>query len=240
MLLDLFFKDLLHDFVVLHFGRYLHAKFFAAQSATSRAEFEEIIAGSDLDEVVVIRAAPRTREVDGARDIAVIVLVLDFQATAKFLREVAGHFLDEVGHFLEIRKRPVSFEHRELRIVAARNAFVAEVAVEFENFRVAADQQALEEKLRRNAQRERHAKRVVMRLERTRRRAARDILQHWRLDLEKSPVLQKLADLGKHQRTRHEEVRALRVAHQVEVTLAVFRLTIGEAMELVGHRSQRL
>ena len=79
-----------------------------------------------------------------------------------------------------------------------------------------------------------------MRLERTRRRAARDILQHRGLDLEKSPVLQKLADLGKHQRTRHEEVRALRVAHQVEVTLAVFRFTVGETMKLVGHRPQRL
>ena len=97
--------------------------------------------------------------------------------------------------------------------MAARNAFVAEIPVELKNFRVAADQQALEEKFRRDAQRERHAKRVVMRLERTRRRTARDILQHRGLDLEKSPVLQKLADLGKHQRTRHEEVRALWVAH---------------------------
>ena len=61
------------------------------------------------------------------------------QAAAEFLREMAGEFLDEIGHFLEVGERPVGFQHGELRIVAARDAFVAEVAVEFEDLGEAAD-----------------------------------------------------------------------------------------------------
>ena len=153
---------------------------------------------------------------------------------------MAGHFLDEVGHFLEVGEGPVGFEHRELRIVAARDAFVAEIAVEFEDLGEATDEQALEEKLRRDAQGERHAERVVMRLERPRRGTAGDVLEHRRFHFEETAVLEETADFREHQRAGDEERGAVRVAHQVEVALAVFRFAVGEAVELVGHRAQGL
>ena len=138
-------KGLLDDFVVLHACGNLDALFFAAGAAASGVDLEEVFARGQLDEVVVTGALPRAGEVDGADDVALLVLVLDLEAAAEFLGEVAGQLFDEIGHFLEIRERPIRFEHRELGVVAARDAFVAEAAVEFENLGEAADEQALEE-----------------------------------------------------------------------------------------------
>ena len=187
---------------------------------------------------MIVRTAPWSGQIDGAGDVAFLILVLDFQAAAEFLREVAGEFLDEVGHFLEVGEGPVGLQHGELRIVAARDALVAEVAVEFEDLGETADQQPLEEELRRDAQRERHAERVVMCLEGPRRRAAGNVLEHRRFDFEESAVLEKAPDFREHQRAGDEERGALGIAHQVEVALAVFRFAVGKAVELVGHRPQ--
>ena len=122
--------------------------------------------------------------------------MLDAQAAADFFGEMADHFLNEVGHFLEVRVGPVGLEHGELGIVAAGDAFVAEVAVEFENFREAADEEALEIKLRCDAEVEIHAQRVVVRLERLGGGSAGDRLHHWRLDLNESAVFEEAADFA--------------------------------------------
>jgi hypothetical protein len=47
---------------------------------------------------------------------------------------MTDHFLDEVGHFLEIGVGPVGFEHRELRIVFSRNSLVPEISIQLEDF----------------------------------------------------------------------------------------------------------
>ena len=57
-----------------------------------------------------------------------------------FLREMTNQFLDQVRHFFEIGVGPVNFEHGELGIVLSRNAFVAEIPVDLENFVESADQ----------------------------------------------------------------------------------------------------
>ena len=93
---------------------------------------------------------------------------------------MADQFLDQLGDLLEIRVGPVAFEHGELRIVPARDAFVAEVAVHFEDLVEPADEQSFQVKLRRDAQIEIDPERLVMRAKRLRRRAARDGLQHRR------------------------------------------------------------
>src|SRR5438132_7964132 len=99
-------------------------------------------------EIVITRAPPRSREVNRARHISLRVLVLDFQSAASRLREMADEFLDQLGHFFKIGVSPIGFEHRELRVVPARDAFVSEVAVELENSVEPADEQPLQIKLR--------------------------------------------------------------------------------------------
>ena len=93
---------------------------------------------------------------------------------------MADQLLDQLRDLLEIRVGPIAFEHGELRIVPARDAFVAEVAVHLENLVETADEQSLQIKLRRDPQKEIDPERLVMGAERLRRRAACDRLQHRR------------------------------------------------------------
>ena len=68
----------------------------------------------------------------------------------------------------------VELEHGELGIVPGGQALVAEVAVDLEHPLEAAHHQALQVQLRRDAQVQVHVERIVVGLERTRRRAAGD------------------------------------------------------------------
>ena len=89
----------------------------------------------------------------------------------------------------------VQLEHGELGVVPRRHALVAEIAVDLVHALQAADDQALEEQLRRDAQVHVHVERVVMRRERPRRRAARNGLQHRRLDLEEIHRVEEVAQV---------------------------------------------
>ena len=125
--------------MVGHVRGELDAHFLTAGATTGCIELEEISPRGGGDELVVSRALPRPGKIDGAGDVAILVLMLDLQAAAEFLRQVAGQLFDEVGHFLEIGESPIRFQHGELRIVAARDALVTEAAVEFENLGKATD-----------------------------------------------------------------------------------------------------
>ena len=61
------------------------------------------------------------------------LVVLDLQAAAEVLGEVADDFLDHVGHGWEVGAGPVDLEHGELGIVAPGDALVPEAAVELED-----------------------------------------------------------------------------------------------------------
>lgn len=76
--------------------------------------------------------------------------------------------------------------------------------------------------------------------ERLGRRAARDGLQHRRLDFEEVTFDEELANVRDHLRTHTERVAGFFVDHQVDVTLAVALLGVGQAVVLVGQRAQRL
>src|SRR5690606_15356876 len=105
----------------------------------------------------------------------------------------------------------IDLEHGELGVVAARDALVAEVAADLEDAVIAADEHALEVEFERNAQHEIGVEGVVMRLERTGRRAAGDALKDGRLDFEELAVLQKTADMRDDARARHEALARLLV-----------------------------
>ena len=80
----------------------------------------------------------------------------------------------------------VELEHRELGVVLRRDPLVAEVAVDLVDALEAADDQALQVQLGRDAQVEVHVERVVVGDEGPRRGAAGDRLHHRRLDLEEA------------------------------------------------------
>ncbi len=239
-LFDEFFKNLLHDLVVFHVGGNFHTFFLAALAALLGRDVEKVLASSFFDQIVIARAFPGASQIDGAQNIAFFVFVVDVQAAAKFFGEGAGQFLDEVGHFFKVRERPVGFEHGELGIVTTRDAFVAKVAVEFENFRKTANEQALEEELGRDAQGEWHGERIVIGLKRASSCTAGYVLEHRRLDFEEVTVLEKAANFGYHEDAFDENIGRLGVAHEVEMALAVLDFAVSNAVPFVGHGAQGL
>ena len=236
--LDLLFEDLLDDFVVFHVFRKLDAEFVALGAALLGGDVEEVVTGDAFDEVVVVGALPWAGEIDGAEHFPVLVFVLDLQAAAEFLGEEAGHFFDKLGHDFEVGEGLVGFEHRELRIVTARDAFVTEVTVEFEKLGETTDEQPFQEKLRSDAHGERHAEGVVMRLEGACGGPTGDALKHRGFDFEVAAGVEEVADRSDHLRTRDEDRGAFLVRHEVEVALAVFQFAVSDAVPLVGHRAE--
>ena len=80
--------------------------------------------------------------------------------------------LGEVHHVAVVAERLVRLEHRELGVVRGVDALVAEHATDLEHAVEAADDQALQLQLQRDAQVQVDVERVVVRDERPRRRAA--------------------------------------------------------------------
>ncbi len=136
--------------------------------------------------------------------------------------------------------RLVELEHGELGIVLGRDALVAEAAIELEDAVEAADHQPLQVELGRDAQIEIEVEGVVVRHERTRQRAAGDRLHHRGLDLEEAAGAKELArgveDLG----AGAEDLAHVGVHEQIEIALAVAHLDVGQAVPLLGQRTQRL
>src|SRR5713226_4233534 len=143
-------------------------------------------------------------------------------------------------HVLPVLVGAVPLEHGELGVVARRDAFVAEVAVDLEYALQPPDHQALQVQLRRDAQVELHVERVVVGLEGPGDRAARDRLHHRRLDLEVAFVAQRLAQRLNYFCSSPEDLPYLRVDGEVDIALAVAHLLVGQAVELLRQRANRL
>ena len=169
-----------------------------------------------------------------------LALVLQHRGADRSDRHVAQQPLGEVHQPPVLVVRGVELHHRELGVVARRQPLVAEVAVDLEHAVEAADHQPLQEQFRRDAQVHVDVERVVVRDEGLGRRAARDHLQHRRLDFEEALVDHELAHRRDRLAADHEGGARLLVHHQVDVALAVALLAVLEPVELVGQRPQRL
>ncbi len=145
-----------------------------------------------------------------------------------------------IDEIVVVGVRDVQLQHGELGVVPGRHALVAEIAIDLVHAFEAADHQPLEIQLRRDAQVHVHVERVVMRLERPRRRAARDGLQHRRLDFEEVHRVEEIAQVAQDAVARDEDAAALLVDDEIHVALPITRVDVGHAMPLVGQRPQRL
>ena len=194
------------------------------------------IAGLFDDEVLILHLAPLAAEVDHLATGG----VLDFGAAENILAKRAQEVLHERHHAAVVAVGLIDFEHGKLGVVTAGDSFVAEIAANLEDTVVTADQHALQIKLQRYAQHEIDAQRVVVRLERTGRRAAGDVLQNRSFDFEKIAVFEKAANMRNDLRARHEAIARLRVDDEVEITLAVNLLGIGQAAPFFWQRAKSL
>ena len=139
-----------------------------------------------------------------------------------------------------VRVGLVELQHGELGIVLRAYAFVAEVAVDLVDPVEAADDEALEVKLRGDAQKKILVERVVMRLEGPRRRAACDLLHHRRFHFKISALIEELPQRLQGFGALDEDFAAFEIREQVHVALAVAQLHVREAVELLRQRQHGL
>ena len=152
---------------------------------------------------------------------------------------MADQFLDQVRDLLEIGVGPIGLEHGELWIVLSRDSFVPEIPVQLEHFVEAADQQAFEIKLRRDAEIKLQPERFVMGSKRLGRGPARHGLQHRRLHFEKAPRFEEIASLAHDRDPLFKDGARLLVREKIEVALPVTGLDILKSVPFLGERAQR-
>ena len=107
-------------------------------------------------------------------------------------RHKLDHVFGELHQVVVVRIGLVELEHGEFGIVLGADALVAEIAIDLVHAIEPADHQPLQIELRRDAQKQVHVERIVMRLERPGRGAAGDLLHHRRFDFEKAALIKEL------------------------------------------------
>ena len=104
----------------------------------------------------------------------------------------------------------------------------------------AADEQPLVIKLQRDAQIKFAAERVVIGLERLRRRAAGNRLHHRRLDFHIAAPVEEIPDFADDGAALEHHVLHVGIRDQIEIALAVADFGVFEAVPFAGRRAQRL
>jgi hypothetical protein len=134
----------------------------------------------------------------------------------------------------------IKLQHGEFRVVEAGEAFVPEIAVDFIDPVKAPHQEALQIKLRRDAQIQLHVQGLMMGGEGFGRGPARDGLHHGGLHFEEAPLVQELAHDPGDGRPGAEDLPDRGIHQQVEVALAVAGLHVGEAVVFFRQGAQGL
>ena len=157
---------------------------------------------------------------------------------------LAGNLLEEVlgklAHAGQVRVGGICLHRGELWVVREIGALVSELATKLVDALKAANKQALQWKLGCNAQVVLGVQSVVVRDERLCVCAAKNLLKNRGLNLHVTVRLHELADDGDDLRALAEHVADLGVHDEVNIALAITNLAVGEAVELLRQRTQRL
>ena len=193
-----------------------------------------------------VLARARARQLDHrlarplARQVHLLALVGDLQRAACSHRRRLDVALGELHHALEVGERLIGLHRGELGVVVGIHALVAELAADLEHLLEPAHQKALERQFRGDAQVVVAVERVEVRDEGLRVRAAQDGMQKRSLNLVEALLLHVTAN-GRHDlEALLEHLLDLGIHHQVHVALAVARLLVGQAVELLRQRAQAL
>src|ERR1700675_1884755 len=187
---------------------------------------------------MIARSPPRPFQVDRTRDFSIDISMFNLERTADDLREVTNQFLDQVGHFFEIGIRPIGLEHGELGIVLSRDAFIAEVPVDLENFVKSADKQTLQVKFGRDPQIKIKTERFVAGAKWFGRGTTGNRLQNRRLHFQKTALFEKAPGLTNNCDAFFKVFPRTFVGEQIEITLPVARLDVLQAVPFFGEGSQ--
>ena len=157
-----------------------------------------------------------------------------------FFDEAEDEGLGEFHHAGEIGVGLVDLDHGEFWVVGGVDAFVAEVAIDFEDAFDAADEEAFEVEFGADAHEEVEVEGVVVRDEGAGGGAAGDGLHHGSFDFNEVAVGEEGADGGDDLRAEEEGVHRFGVGEEIDVTLAIAEFGIGEAVEFVRRGQEGL
>ena len=141
---------------------------------------------------------------------------------------------------MEIRIGLIKLDGGELGVVLRVHALITEDTADLIHAVHAADNEALEVQLRLDAEDHIHIQRVVVGIERARRRADLKRRQDRGIDLEIAAPIEEAAQLAQDKAALHERVLNVGVHDEVHIALAIAGLKIRQAMELVRQRQQSL
>ena len=172
------------------------------------------------------------------RPVDLVLAPLRFHSAGYVFHGLLDRALRRVENAEIIGVSLIRLQHRELRIPSPTQPLVAEVAIDLIHAIESAHRQPFQIKFGSDAQKQIHIQRVVMRLERTRHRSARNRMHHRRLDFhEFLPVeippqrLHQLAALQKH-------FAHFRIHHQIEIALPIAQFHVGEPVKFFRQRQQ--
>src|SRR5579884_110930 len=177
----------------------------------------------------------------GRREIDFRSLVGDDLRSLDLLSDVGDHLFHQLHHVVVVSIRLVALHHGELRVVAAINALVAEVAPDFVDAINTADDEPLEIEFDGDTQVEVAIQRVVMRDKGASGCAAIEGLQDGRLDLQKTMFIE-IATHGADDAAARDKDSAylFAVGDQVKVPLALAQFSIFQTMILLRQGAQGL
>ena len=192
--------------------------------------------GMDLMEVHAAVLFHRVGHGDARKGLAEVDLgpvVGDDGGAQDLLRHVAVEVLGQVHHAVEVGIGLVQLHQGEFGVVLRVHAFVAEDAADLIDLLQAADDQALQVQLQRDAQLEILVQGVKMGQEGTRRSTAGVLNQHGGLDLEETLGVEITANAGDDAGSSDEGLAHLGVHDQVGVALAIAQVCVGHAVILL-------
>ena len=179
------------------------------------------------------QAFPGTLEAD------IEPLVDEIKGAENFLGNVAEKFFREIHQIFIGCICLIEFHHREFRVVAYRDAFVAEVAVDLENPVQTANNKAFQVQLRGNAEVQFHIQSVVMGYERPGRCPSGNLMHHGCFNFQKIAIGHEAADQVDDAGALEEYFTCFRIYDQVNIALAVAGFHIGQAMKFFRQRQKR-
>ena len=175
-----------------------------------------------------------------ATDFDILAIPMQCRRLADFHRQRLNHLFDEFHQNRISAISHIEFHRRKFWVMATVATFIAEAAVELKDAFKAADDEAFEMELGRNAHIHIGIESIVMRLERACRRSPRLYLEHGRFDFHKSIIGHEIAQLLANERSLIKHFAHVVVDDEIDISLSITRLGIGQAMELFGQRSQAL
>ena len=162
------------------------------------------------------------------------VAVAHLEGSGDFLRQELEKILSELHGVVVVAIGLVILEHGEFGVVLEGDAFVAEVAVDFVHAVEAADDQALQVKLRGDAEEKVDVEGFVMGDKRAGHGPAGDGLHHGRFHFKEAAGVEENAHLADEPGALEENLANAIVGEQIEVALAETQLDVHEAVPFFG------